>query len=75
MKIKTPSLVCSTVSTVYIVKLTSRFACFRTNHIHSMAWDDTGRRVAVLFDKADARHNLVAVFSTSYVPLFQIVPM
>lgn len=40
-----------------------------------MVWDDTGNRVAIMFDKADSRCRLIALFSASKDSLLTIAPV
>ncbi|XP_039271464.2 aladin-like [Styela clava] len=44
----------------------------KANCIHSMVWDETGQRVAIMFHKDDPRQHLIALFSTSEDPSFSI---
>lgn len=45
-----------------------------SDYIHSMIWDETGERVAMMFHKNDPRHGLVAVYATVEEPVFIITP-
>uniref|UniRef100_H2YW86 Aladin seven-bladed propeller domain-containing protein n=1 Tax=Ciona savignyi TaxID=51511 RepID=H2YW86_CIOSA len=55
-----------------VLDLMSEEAPHAENVIHSMVWDETGFRLAVMFDKSDPRHSKVALFAISSNPVFSI---
>uniref|UniRef100_H2XWF9 Aladin seven-bladed propeller domain-containing protein n=1 Tax=Ciona intestinalis TaxID=7719 RepID=H2XWF9_CIOIN len=55
-----------------VIDLSSDEQGDQSNVIHSMIWDESGSRLAVMFDKHDFRSARIALFATSSNPVFSI---